>query len=219
MIKKLLTISTLISIFLMVGCEKNRQHAEKLQEIINTLQISVKDNLKVCVEDSCDSKIRFYINELELSSYVSTVDPENRFIFKIVNPENNNNEDKYIGVSLENWQEFVNSIYDLDDIQKEQELRKFFQENFDTFDYLKHIETTVFNEETKTNVTTHTFQYHNGTEYVPFSEDGDQFKDLESMGAKLEAEKFDSLAETLELTYGLSSKKRAKQVFSGPSRS
>ncbi|TDJ08099.1 MAG: hypothetical protein E2O68_02610, partial [Deltaproteobacteria bacterium] len=117
---KLLSISVLITTIIFSGCKHSSYlaQAEKLQEMLTTMTFSYKDNLKVCVDDNCDVKTRFYINELEL------LDPnthfglngDGRYIFKITGEACTDKKTYcYIGISLTEWEDFDKKLEDLDD--------------------------------------------------------------------------------------------------------
>jgi len=135
------------------------------------------------------------------------------------------NETKYIGVESSDWEGLKTELEGQNLAQQVHTLTKFFQANFDEFGWLTEsgsvtttynmttdiivdpatgVETPVIESRT---VTYQTFTYFDGTENVAFSEEGAYKKDLESMGAEIEAVRFTDLAERLEANYGLSTER------------
>jgi hypothetical protein len=206
--KNLMLILTFLSTTFLIGCVGN--------PISDVVDLAASRKIQICTKGSstsCDSKYIITLDQVTLVSHDNngtalnpphTVLTPNGVVFSAVV----NGVTKYFGAATDWATEWAN-IKNLPAAQQDHALTLFFQNQFDTLGFLKQsVDTVADGQGGSTNIFKYEFVNNPG---IYFSESSESVKDVEAMGANIEASKLDNLAETLAASYGLS-EERANSV-------
>ncbi len=202
--KKSGILAALSVLILLLGCKsKNQQLAEEtLQLVVDyNLPLDTKQKLKICTGGTgpnfnCNDSDAILIEDLTLKYPGRGGD--GRFIFEVTGGTSTR-IGEFIGIDAADWQTIVDLAKGLNDLTKEQDLRKFFNDNFVTFGFLK-------DDPNSTDPGHFLDQYD-----AIFSESSDSIKDVETIGSNMEVVEAERLEDTLNVNYGLSAE-RARVV-------
>jgi len=201
--KKIILALTLSGTFLMIGCNPPIGKIKELSDI-RKIQVCTKGS-----STSCDSKYRITLDQVSLVSHDEkgnylnpphTIATENGVVFSV----EIHGETKYFGATAD-WKETWKSIKNLNPAQQDHALTLFFQEQFDTIGWL-HQKTDIISDNKGGSIIVYKYEYHNDHGNY-FSETSVSIKDLEGMGAEIEAVRNEGLANKLVANYGLSAER------------
>lgn len=194
--KKLGIFVFLFATVFLLGCKSQDQiNAEKTIQLVvdYNKNVDTKQKLKICTKGdvyACDSKDAILIENLTLKYPGRN---NGNFIFQVTGGTNHYGE--FIGIGSADWLNVVNWASGIDTLQNEQDLRKFFNENFQAFGFLK--------DDPASTDPGH-FLDKNGN---IFSESVESPKDIEAIGANIERVSSERLEELLNINYGLSAER------------